>query len=213
MSYLIHQESACTYCHTPNEVEVWSIVNVKTDPELRDLLLGGELNMAECAFCKEFFYAEHFLLYHDPAYELMAFVYPHDNQEEKAKWEAKTAEDFARTQAEAPPEGKLAYFPVTLFGLDQLVFFVEDEEERSVQAEIVALLAVDHGFRVRALRPWEARQKNVPPIVPYLGADNQIDRVTVLAGLEKLKSVNDRLFVYTAFEEAVRKNPDWSLNG
>jgi len=211
MSYLVHQESLCTYCQFPNEVEVWSIVNVNTDPELRDLLLGGELNMAECASCKQIFYAEHFMLYHDPDYELMAFVYPHEHADERPQWERKTAEDFARTQAETPEDKKLAYSPVTLFGLDQLIYFVEHEEEKAIQGEIASLLAPAHGFLTRKLKPSEAREKNVPTVIPYLNDQEGLVRTSVLAALEKLRAVNDRLFVYAKLEETLRQNPNWTF--
>ena len=62
MSHLIEHDIECTYCQHPNTVEVWSVINVDLDPELKDLLLGGELNMTECEACHKTFYAEHFLL-------------------------------------------------------------------------------------------------------------------------------------------------------
>ncbi len=211
MSYLGQQESACTYCQYPNEVEVWSIINVNTDPELRDLLLGGEINMAECASCKKIFYAEHFLLYHDPAYELMAFVYPGAYLEEKPKWEEKTKIDFEGTQSTVPENERQSYLPVTLFGLDQLVFQVEDDEEHAIQGEIVELLAADHGFQTKKLKPAEARRLQVPTVIPYFQAQGGLVRTSVLAALEKLKTVNDRLFVYAKFEEKLRQDPHWKL--
>ena len=58
MSYLITQDFPCQHCQFPNSVEVWSVVSVREDPELKDLLLGGELNMAECQSCKKVFHAE-----------------------------------------------------------------------------------------------------------------------------------------------------------
>lgn len=211
MSYLVQQESVCTHCQYPNEVEVWSIINVKSDPELRDILLGGELNMAECASCKEFFYAEHFLLYHDPAYELMAFVYPHSYADDKPQWEKKTAEDFARTQADTMPADRQNYFPVTLFGLDQLVFQVEDDEEKAIQGEIAKLLSPDHGFQTKTLRPSEARRLNLPIAIPYIEPQG-LNRASVMAALEKLKAANDRLYVYTKFEEMLQKDLNWKIS-
>ena len=43
--------------------------------------------MTECESCHKTFFAEHFLLYHDPDAELMAFVYPLVNELERASWE------------------------------------------------------------------------------------------------------------------------------
>jgi hypothetical protein len=94
MSVLIEREIPCTFCQFPNAVEVWSVVNVKEDPELKDLLLGGELNMGECASCKKVYFAETFLLYHDPEAELLGFVYPYQARIDKDSFEKKTKDDL-----------------------------------------------------------------------------------------------------------------------
>ncbi len=211
MSLLIEQEIPCTHCQYPNEVEVWSAINVKTDPELKDLLLGGEINMAECASCKEIFYAEHFLLYHDPQFELMAFVYPHTYTDERDRWKQKTAEDYAASQSNLPENERLSYPPITLFGLDQLVFLVEDEEENEIQGEIITLYTPGNGFKVRALTHAVARQQNIPRFVPYLETSQAPTRDSVLGALEKIRALNDRLYVYGKFEETLRGNPSWGL--
>jgi hypothetical protein len=207
MSSLISFETLCPACKHPNEAEVWAVVNVKTDPELKDLLLGGELNMIECAACKEIFYAEHFLLYHDPAYELMAFVYPDAYQTEKPEWEEKTKRDFAASQSSLPENERLSYAPVTLFGLDQLVFIVEEEEEASIQGEIVSLLSPEHHFQIRGIRPSVARATHFPPVLPYIRDAGLSPRDAVLRALDKIKVANDRLTVYSKLESQIRENP------
>src|SRR3954469_9291361 len=141
MSVLIEKEIPCTHCQFPNVVELWSIVNVKEDPELKDLLLGGELNIAECSSCKKNFFAETFLLYHDPDAELLAFVYPYQARTERATYEEKTKKDFEALKESAPSQASFPYAPLTFFGLDELVRLVEQEEEMGIQAEIVAALA------------------------------------------------------------------------
>src|SRR5687767_14984980 len=115
MSHLIEFDTPCTYCQHPNTVEEWSLVNVKLDPELKDLLLGGELNMGECEACGKMFYAEHFLLYHDPDAQLMAFVYPLSDEAKRSELEKKTQDDFQASQALAVDAERLDYEPLTLF--------------------------------------------------------------------------------------------------
>jgi hypothetical protein len=211
MSLLIEQEIACVHCQHPNAVEVWSAINIKEDPELKDLLLGGEINMAECVSCKEIFYAEHFLLYHDPEAELMAFVYPHDYASEKDRWREKTAADFALSQGTLPQEDQLNYPPLTMFGLDSLAFQVEDEEEMDVQGEIVSLLARDAGLGVHKVRASVAREMKIPRVLPYVMGSGKISRDAVVAALDKIKAMNDRLTVYHTLEERIRQDPAWSV--
>lgn len=212
MSHLTSIETVCTFCRHPNDAEVWSAINVKTDPELKDILSGGELNMIECVSCKEIFYAEHFLLYHDPDFELMVFVYPHSYGSQKEKWELKTMADFAQTQAEAGPEQKLSYDPISLFGLNQLVFLVEDEEEMTIQSQIAELLAQENGFQVRRLKPSDARLHKLPLVLPYVDKAASSAREAVMDGLAALKALNDRLSVYKMFEERLSSDPSIDLS-
>ncbi len=194
MSFLLEEEKACPACKYPNKVDVWSIVNVKEDPELKDLLLGGELNMTECASCKHIFYAEHFIIYHESDRELMAFVYPLAASAEAPKWKEKTAADFAAYQANAEPGSELTYQPVTLFGLDDLVQLVQKEEEMNVQSDIVKTLADQGNFSTKTLRAGKARELGLPIVLPLSGEGEPRERVK--RGVEELLTINDRLFVY-----------------
>ena len=211
MSYLVQQETLCSHCQFPTQAELWSAINVKEDPELRDLLLGGELNLIECEACKEIFYAEHFTLYHDPAYELMVFVYPQSCANERAKWEEKTAVDFGLSQATLPLESQATYEPVTVFGMNELVLLVEDEEELAIQGQIVSIYSADHGFKVKKLSPALARRFKIPPVIPYVDGPFGCSRGSVLSALEKIHKVNDRLFVYEKLAERIKNDTAWNL--
>lgn len=204
MSTLITNETACPFCQHPNEAEVWSSINTREDPELKDLLLGGELNMMECQACREYFYAEHFLLYHDQDMELIAFVYPNSHAKEKQRWEEKTREDFARAQ-ENSGSSSMNYAPVTLFGLDELVALVEDEEEIQIQGEIVKHLAREYGLETRVLRPSQARPLKLPTILPFSQENHSTSVERLTRGLERLGDINDRLSVYGKLTERLQK--------
>lgn len=207
MSYLSEKEMECPACKFPNQVEVWSIINAAEDPELRDLLLGGELNMVECQSCKHVFHAEFFLLYHDPASELMAFVYPEAWKSAKAQWEEKTRRDFEEMQLQADDKHKVPYPPLTLFGFDELVAIVSWDEEVSVQGEIVKVLSDQNGLKLLQLSPAAARQKHLPMLLPYVAAPMPIHEA-VLKALALLQRLNDRLFVYTEAYNRLQKQPD-----
>jgi hypothetical protein len=107
-------------CGEEFEAELFAAVNAQREPELKDAVLAGQLNVVECSMCRRLIYAERFVLYHDPAAELLAFVYPADFQAEEARWKAKTEEDFAAAASAQKPEERLPYRPMTLFGLDAL---------------------------------------------------------------------------------------------
>lgn len=198
MSYLAEQEVVCTNCKHPNTAEIWSSINAQEDPELKDIVLGGELNLIECAACRKTFYAEQFLLYHDPSNELMAFVYPYSCRNDKEAWEEKTKMDFSQST--------YTYPAVSLFGLDELVRMVEAEDESEIQGEIVAHMAAEHGLTIKRLRPSIARRYGAPRILPY-SKDLSSSRENLLKALEWVQERNDRLVVYATFATQVKNSP------
>jgi len=64
----------CPQCHQPFVAHIHSIVDTGSDPEAKDLLLRGRLNMARCPNCDFQGVLSSPILYHDPAKEL-ALVY------------------------------------------------------------------------------------------------------------------------------------------
>lgn len=208
---LIEKEIPCTYCQFPNSVEIWSIVNVKEDPELKDLLLGGELNMAECTSCKKIFYAESFMLYHDPDAEMLAFVYPFGNRNERESFEEKTQQDFTALKASSPNAASFTYAPLTFFGLDELVRLIEDEDEMEIQSEIVKAIAPKLKIPVADLRPSVARQQKVPRVVPGFSSSDRFNREQLLSALQRIEDENNRLSVYTRWLQTTAENPRYEI--
>lgn len=211
MSTLLEQDIVCPYCQFPDQAELWASINVKDDPELKDLLLGGELNMVECASCKEMFYADRFLLYHDPENELMAFVYPIGHRAERERWLAKTRTDFEQIQNGSDTSPHLNYGPLSLFGLDELVTLVEWDDEIQVQGEIVKALSQENDFPVQELRPSVARFHRLPRVLPLLKGSVLQGREALLAGIGALETINDRLFVYAEAKKRLLENPAFDV--
>lgn len=207
MSFLVTEPIDCPHCTDETNAEIWSIVNVQEDPELRDLLIGGELNMVSCEHCSKVFFAERFLIYHDSEAELMAFVYPFDHASERARWEEKTRLDFAQTQAASSEERRITYAPLTLFGMDELLRVVEEDEERSIQADIADLVARQQGLRPVRLAPHVARAEKMPPVLPLAG---EASRASLIAGLDRLLAANDRLSLYAALRRRLDDEPSWT---
>src|SRR3954469_4499031 len=66
----------CEQCGQEFRGTVWTAVHAGQDPELKVLLLGGELNLVMCPQCGYVAYHDRFILYQDPAAEIVAYVYP-----------------------------------------------------------------------------------------------------------------------------------------
>ena len=211
MSFIVNKENLCTHCQFPNDVEVWSIINVKEDPELKDILLGGELNMIECISCKKVFYAENFLLYHDPAIHLMAFVYTFADQENRAQFEEKTRLQFDEYQVANAVTGILGYGPITLFGLDQLLELVEWDDAAHIQAEIASHLLKEKGFEFKKCKPSFYRQHRLPPLLPFKKESAPINDGALLKAIHEIIELNDRLSIYKEAEIYLTAHPQLVL--
>lgn len=206
MSYLVEREFPCNYCQFPTTAEVWSVINVREDPELKDLLLGGEINMVECRSCRKIFYAEQFLVYHDPVNEHMAFVYPHAYSNEKEKWIQKAQADFKESQANLAEEDRLKYEPQAYFGMDELLEAIKWEEESQIQSDIARHLAVREGIPFKELPRRQSRNQKMPIVLPYvMKSSEDAFEEAVLEGLRQIHQLNNNLFVYRDAHELIQK--------
>lgn len=66
----------CPACQTPYAAEVHQIVDVGQNPELKEALISGYLNLAQCPACGAVTQISGPLLYHDPEHELFMVHVP-----------------------------------------------------------------------------------------------------------------------------------------
>lgn len=66
----------CPRCQTPFVAEVHQIVDVGLEPALKEELIGGALNLAQCPNCGAVTQIASPILYHDPAHELFLVYVP-----------------------------------------------------------------------------------------------------------------------------------------
>ncbi|MBA3530805.1 MAG: hypothetical protein H0T73_02635 [Ardenticatenales bacterium] len=68
----------CPQCQQPMTVTVQQVIDVGTEPTLRDRLLRGRLNVARCPRCNIGGALAMPLIYHDPAHDLLLAYVPHE---------------------------------------------------------------------------------------------------------------------------------------
>src|SRR5579872_7474332 len=90
----------CVDCGEEFRATVWTAIHAKEDSELKDLLWGGELNLLICPHCGQVFFYEHFLLYQDPAEEILAYVYPEREETNRTELEKMVLRGFEEAQQE-----------------------------------------------------------------------------------------------------------------
>jgi len=66
----------CAHCGVPFQIPVFSIIDVKQNPELKSALLSGQLNAAQCPSCGRVNYIGGPLLYHDADHKFLAVYIP-----------------------------------------------------------------------------------------------------------------------------------------
>ncbi|MFO7678493.1 MAG: CpXC domain-containing protein [Chloroflexota bacterium] len=72
----------CPNCRTLYAAEVFQLIDVGQQPEIKEYVLSGELNLAVCPKCGAAGQISSPLVYHDPAHELfMTFVPPEMNMD------------------------------------------------------------------------------------------------------------------------------------
>jgi hypothetical protein len=179
------------------EAEIWYSVNVKTEPVLKEILRAGELNIVRCPGCGTMSYAEQFVLYLDPDWELLAFVYPKEYEKERAIWEKKMNEEYERSQDEAPEGEKLSYPPMIFFGMDELLNLVEFEELQRDELEVLESIHKNLGLGLVRLKHSYARGKKLPPVLPVTmsGGEKPLNE-RIIAGLKKLLDFMPDMEIY-----------------
>jgi hypothetical protein len=209
MSLQSLEEVKCP-CGEAFETEIYQSVSVGDDPELKDLILGGEFNMVECPGCNRIIYAERFVLYHDREQELMAFVYPYGKREQGASMAEEMRKTFESLQVGLPEGEKLPYKPIMLFGMDELCQVLTEDDEITDEAEIAGHLCKSLGLKPRKISKAFARQMKIPFVLPLRGEVKQV-RENLIGDLEKILKENDRLAHYQKLLAHIKSDPNWSI--
>jgi hypothetical protein len=66
----------CAHCGAPFQIPIFSIIDAQQSPELKNALLSGELNAAQCPGCGRVNYIGGPLLYHDSKHDFLAVYMP-----------------------------------------------------------------------------------------------------------------------------------------
>jgi len=202
---------ACEECAEEYKGIVWTAVHAQQDPELKDILLGGELNILVCPKCSHASYQDHFVLYQDPAAELMAYIYPPDQADEKDFLRQSMLRSFHEAQQVYPPKERKDYEPILIFGLETFVEMMHQEDSRAMQSQIAEAVCRERKIPYLLLRPSRARSQGLLRVLPVHGTVASADRQAFLAGIDELLSVNPELDLYERLRSTIQKNPGWTV--
>jgi hypothetical protein len=107
---------------------LWQSANVTTSPELLQLILDGEMNMAKCPSCGSKFHVEVPFLYHDMDGKEWIWVYPLGYEKESGTVYQKVHEMWENLKGSMPPDVRecfeTEYKVVVIFGMDALLNYL-----------------------------------------------------------------------------------------
>jgi hypothetical protein len=201
----------CENCGEEFRGTVWTAIHAKQDPELKDLLLGGEINLIMCPDCGQVAFHDHFLIYQDPEIELIAYVYPETQASEREVLEKEMKRGFSEAQAVFETKDRFTYEPILVFGLESLVEMLHSETEEGEQYDVAEAVCKEKHIPYVTLRPSESRRLSLPRVLPHTASSKNPSRADVIAGLEKLIQVDPALDLYKTLLENVRANSSWAL--
>src|SRR5258708_36174140 len=99
MSTFNDTDIECPQCGQEFGGTVWVAVHAGQDPELKDLLLGGELNLVSCPECSYVTYQDRFMIYQEPRAELLAYIYPESQRDQQDELQKLMQAGFKEAQA------------------------------------------------------------------------------------------------------------------
>lgn len=197
-------------CGEAFEAELYNSINVSEDPDLKEALLSGEINVVCCPACGQIFHAEHFILYHDPGAELLAFVYPSGFAAHSDIWHGKMKQDFTDAMAALGEAERINYEPVALFGLDRLAELLRADEENDDEVFILEYARAELGLDVIKLKRSAARQAGLPCALPALRGPDKSARAAVIGGIKKLLAYNGNLLRFKELLAAIERDAKWT---
>lgn len=212
MSAFNDLDIVCTQCEEEFRGTVWTAIHAGVDPELKDLLMGGELNMVACPKCGFVSFQDNFLIFQEPEDELVAYVYPENQEELRAEMHGLMMAGFKEAQLGFPEKERLAYDPVLFFGLESLVEMIQEELDWTEQSDVAEAICREKKLGYIRIRPSESRRLKLPRVLPRAGTAALPDRTAVIQGFKALLAENGLLTLYTQRLQDIEKDPAWTLS-
>ncbi len=134
----MHTQLTCPQCGTPYSAEVHQIVDSKRNPELKQQLLNGTLNVAVCPSCGAGGQMATLLLFHDPEHEMFMVHMPQDLNLDQAQREQMIGQLTKQAMDETPQEERRAYMFQPEIMLNWQAFMEKVLQTEGITPEMIA---------------------------------------------------------------------------
>ncbi len=127
----------CPQCGTPFVAEINQVINIDLNPELKQMLMAGQLNVAVCPRCGAGGQLASPLVYHDSAHELFMIHIPHEMPMKQMEREQLIGRLTRQVVDSLPPEKRKGYLfqPQTI--LNMQTFYEKVLETEGITKEMI----------------------------------------------------------------------------
>lgn len=205
MSILSNCEIKCS-CGETFEAELWKAINVFDDPDLKEVLLSGRFNTVECPKCHKVFYHEHFFMYQDLQNELIAYVYPKEDEKSAKNLREKMLSDFASLSKDIEELAEIDFEPVIYFGVEDLINTIKNEDYIKDEIDILNFIAKRIELDLIKIKPSKARNLCILHTIPKSKKSSGDIKKDIVSGLEQLLKYNPNLVEYENFLARIKQN-------
>ena len=205
MSILSNCEIKCS-CGETFEAELWKAINVFDDPDLKEVLLSGRFNTVECPKCHKVFYHEHFFMYQDLQNELIAYVYPKEDEKSAKSLRKKMLSDFASLSKDIEELAEIDFEPVIYFGVEDLINTIKNEDYIKDEIDILNFIAKRIELDLIKIKPSKARNLCILHTIPKSKKSSGDIKKDIISGLEQLLKYNPNLVEYEKFLARIKQN-------
>ncbi|MCC6607348.1 MAG: CpXC domain-containing protein [Anaerolineae bacterium] len=128
----------CPQCGTPYTAEVHQVVDSKHTPQLKQMLLNGQLNVAVCPKCGAGGQMATLMLFHDAEYELFMVHVPQELHLNQVQREQMIGQLTKQVMDDLPPEERRAYMFQPQIMMNWQTFMEKVLETEGVTPEMIA---------------------------------------------------------------------------
>lgn len=134
----MHTQISCPSCGTPFTAEVTQIIDAGQNPQLKQQLLAGQLNVAQCPQCGAGGMLTTAMLFHDPAYDMFIIYIPQEMAMGHDEREKFIGDLTQRAMDAIPTEQRRAYMLQPQMILTFETFIEKVLETEGVTKEMIA---------------------------------------------------------------------------
>lgn len=151
----------CPACQSPFPTDIFQIVDVGLQPELKEMMISGHLNVAQCPACGSMTQVATPLLYHDPKHQLFMVFVPMAMNLSHAEQQEQIGQLVKRAMDRLPAEQRRGYMlqPQTIFSMQTLMEKVLETE--GITPEMIARQRSQADLLQKLLTADEAAVNNI----------------------------------------------------